>query len=246
MKEKSPAFQFYPKDFLTDMKVICMSHELRGMYITLLCIDWLEDGFPKDRMLSLCGGIAMGEDQHEVGINKVKFIVDSLAECFICHPSKKGFLTNKRLLKEREKQGLYRQKQKENADMRWHKPGNAVGLPNACSSSSSSSSTPVKRESFAPPTQLLIIEYFKEIGSNIQEADKFKNFYESKGWMVGKNKMKDWKAAARNWVSRDKKPGVQPAPAKALVFKKDPECPCCHGSGYVPNVPNVKCQWCWK
>jgi hypothetical protein len=29
---------------------------------------------------------------------------------------------------------------------------------------------------------------------------KFINFYESKGWMVGKNKMKDWKAAIRTWV----------------------------------------------
>ena len=31
------------------------------------------------------------------------------------------------------------------------------------------------------------------------------DFYESKGWMVGRSKMKDWKAAARNWAARDKK-----------------------------------------
>ena len=31
------------------------------------------------------------------------------------------------------------------------------------------------------------------------DAISFVNFYESKGWMVGKNKMKDWKAAIRNW-----------------------------------------------
>jgi hypothetical protein len=32
------------------------------------------------------------------------------------------------------------------------------------------------------------------------EAERFVNFYESKGWMVGKNKMKDWRAAVRNWA----------------------------------------------
>jgi len=30
-------------------------------------------------------------------------------------------------------------------------------------------------------------------------AQQFFDFYESKGWMIGKNKMKDWKAAARRW-----------------------------------------------
>ena len=33
----------------------------------------------------------------------------------------------------------------------------------------------------------------------------FYDFYESKNWMVGKNKMKDWKAAIRTWERREKK-----------------------------------------
>jgi hypothetical protein len=32
-----------------------------------------------------------------------------------------------------------------------------------------------------------------------QQADKFWNFYESKNWMVGKNKMKNWKASIKTW-----------------------------------------------
>lgn len=36
------------------------------------------------------------------------------------------------------------------------------------------------------------------------DAESFYDFYESKGWMVGKNKMKDWKAAVRNWQRMDK------------------------------------------
>ncbi len=56
---------------------------------------------------------------------------------------------------------------------------------------------------FAPPTPDVISQYAKEKGISI-DADRFCDFYESKGWMVGKTKMKDWKAAARGWASRDK------------------------------------------
>ena len=44
--------------------------------------------------------------------------------------------------------------------------------------------------------------YCSERKNNI-DADNFINFYESKGWMVGKNKMKDWKACVRTWEMRD-------------------------------------------
>ena len=36
------------------------------------------------------------------------------------------------------------------------------------------------------------------------DADMFYNYYESNGWCVGKSKMKDWKAALRNWSRREK------------------------------------------
>jgi hypothetical protein len=36
------------------------------------------------------------------------------------------------------------------------------------------------------------------------DAISFVNFYESKGWMVGKNKMKDWRACVRTWEMRAK------------------------------------------
>ena len=40
---------------------------------------------------------------------------------------------------------------------------------------------------------------------NSIEAESFINFYDSKGWMVGKNKMKDWRACVRTWEMREKK-----------------------------------------
>ena len=51
---------------------------------------------------------------------------------------------------------------------------------------------------FKPPTFDEVSEYCIERKNNI-DVSKFVNFYESKGWMVGKNKMKDWKACVRTW-----------------------------------------------
>ena len=62
---------------------------------------------------------------------------------------------------------------------------------------------------FVPPTPSDVERYATEKGLRI-DADKFCDFYESKGWMVGKNKMKDWKAAVRGWCSRNKTDGSAP------------------------------------
>lgn len=61
-----------------------------------------------------------------------------------------------------------------------------------------------KRSVFKPPTSDDVMNYMNERGyQNYQEADKFCDFYASKGWLVGKTKMKDWKASVRQWISRN-------------------------------------------
>jgi hypothetical protein len=61
---------------------------------------------------------------------------------------------------------------------------------------------PKKRKSFNKPTVEQIKEYCKE-RNNTVDGETFFDFYESKGWLVGKTKMKDWKAAVRNWERSD-------------------------------------------
>jgi len=62
-----------------------------------------------------------------------------------------------------------------------------------------------KRESnrFTAPTISEIQQYAKEKKYVSFNAARFHAYYESNGWKVGKNKMKDWKAAARGWQSRE-------------------------------------------
>jgi hypothetical protein len=55
-----------------------------------------------------------------------------------------------------------------------------------------------ERSIFIEPTFNDILEYCMQRQNGI-DVNKFLNFYTSKGWMVGKNKMKDWKACVRSW-----------------------------------------------
>ena len=55
---------------------------------------------------------------------------------------------------------------------------------------------------FNKPKLSEVKDYCLERNNNI-DAEAFIDFYESKGWMVGKNKMKDWKAAVRTWEKKN-------------------------------------------
>ena len=58
---------------------------------------------------------------------------------------------------------------------------------------------------FAKPTVEEVAAYAAEKGYRGFDAERFWNFYESKGWMVGKNKMTNWKSAVSNWAGRDER-----------------------------------------
>ena len=64
---------------------------------------------------------------------------------------------------------------------------------------------PTKDSRNIPESIQEVITYFKGKGSNKREAERFYFYYESQGWRVGKNPMKDWRMAASGWISRNKK-----------------------------------------
>lgn len=63
-----------------------------------------------------------------------------------------------------------------------------------------------RKPAFAVPTQNEIYDHFliKQTAPSLalRESEKFFNYYESNGWIVGRAKMKNWKAAATNWINR--------------------------------------------
>lgn len=59
------------------------------------------------------------------------------------------------------------------------------------------------KEKFKKPTLEEVETYCKERNNNV-DPERFIDFYESKDWMIGKNKMKDWKACIRTWENKTK------------------------------------------
>lgn len=63
--------------------------------------------------------------------------------------------------------------------------------------------TSKKSAKFSKPTVDELAAYAAERGATRFDAQRFYDWYESNGWKVGRNPMRDWKAAVRNWIARD-------------------------------------------
>ena len=118
--KRSPAFQFYARDFLSSPKVDRMAMTERGAYITLLSRCWLDNGLPTD-LSELAYFCRMKPSQFERMWKNGK-----ISQCF---HERGGKLHNERLDVERKKQAHNRQRQTDNANARWQKRGNATEMP---------------------------------------------------------------------------------------------------------------------
>ncbi len=59
--------------------------------------------------------------------------------------------------------------------------------------------TKAQKKKFCKPTIEELSAYVDTLGCPTEEASKFFDYFESKGWLVGKAPMKNWQAAFRNW-----------------------------------------------
>ena len=103
-----------------------------------------------------------------------------------------------------------RKRNQDNARKRWDATASS-GIPNDTKNADSDSgsvsgSVTDKKEikGFVKPTIEQLKEYMSEQGMN-DIAENWLNHYEANGWMVGKVKMKDWKASVRTWKTNNLK-----------------------------------------
>jgi uncharacterized protein YdaU (DUF1376 family) len=143
---KSPAFQFYPNDFLGSGSVAAMTLEEVGAYWILLCYDWNEEGLPndRDRLSKWC----------RVSRKRFEAIWSVIGENFDLVDDR---WRNNRLQIERQKQAENRTKKKHAAEVRWNaSPVQVDSTCNArasdvqCSTSSTTSSTSVTTTATTP------------------------------------------------------------------------------------------------
>lgn len=80
-----------------------------------------------------------------------------------------------------------------------------------------------KPHGFTPPNIQDVRAYCKERGNKV-DPENFWDFYQAKNWMIGKNKMKDWKAAVRTWERSEPKQGRMSAKWQDHYNTWHPEC----------------------
>lgn len=110
------------------------------------------------------------------------------------------------------------EKQRRNASMRWHAVacgGTFGNAKNAKEKEKEKEKENIKerlpngnpKKVFSRPSPKEVNDYCRERGNNI-DGEAFVDYYNARGWMIGKNHMKDWKAAVRTWERnrRDERP----------------------------------------
>ena len=185
---KDPAVLFYTSDFLTGVRR--MNYEQVGKYITLLCMQHQYGSLTEKDMMHICG--TYDEDIW------LKF-----------EKTDAGFI-NKRMHEEAEKRKRYSESRRNNK-LNSTKKQYMINISSSYDKHMENENENdivirnkiQKGKGFVKPELFQVQNYFEEVGA-LPEAEGFFNYYESNGWKVGKNPMKDWQAASRNWIKNSK------------------------------------------
>jgi hypothetical protein len=190
---KDPAFLFYSSDFLTG--TMFMDNEQVGKFIRLMCAQHQKGRLTEKDMLKICG--THDEDIFE------KFALDGA-----------GLYYNERLEQEVEKRKAYSESRRNNRKKKEDMIDTSLSYVSHMENENENENIidnvvidkPIeeKPKRFTKPTIEQLEAYMEERGMN-NVANRFYDHYESNGWKVGKNSMKDWKASVRTWEPNHKK-----------------------------------------
>jgi len=195
---KDPAFLFYSSDFLTG--TLLMSMEQKGKFITLLCIQHQKGHLSEKDMLHICG--SYDEDVF------TKFQKDE-----------QGKFYNIRLEEEVDKRKAYSESRRNNRKKKEDMNNTSLSYVEHMENENENENLIEKKKvaRFQKPTIEQLKEYMSEQGMN-DIAENWLNHYEANGWMVGKVKMKDWKASVRTWKINQKNNSATPQVVHKKVF----------------------------
>lgn len=187
---KDPAVLLYTSDFLSS--TFTMSNEQVGMFIRLLCYQHQKGVLSEQDMMNIC-----------------KSYDETVFSKFV--KTDAGYINN-RMYEESEKRKKYSESRRNNK-VKGSEPKHMTNICESYDKHMENENEDVneviirnkiqKGRGFLKPELFQVQNYFEELG-NLNEADGFFNYYESNGWKVGKNPMKDWKAASRNWIKNSK------------------------------------------
>jgi uncharacterized protein YdaU (DUF1376 family) len=199
MSARSPSFQFYASDFLSDINVASMTFEERGVYITALCHAWLEGGIPADE-----------EELVRLFPGADRSAIARVSRCFSPAIANPSLLVNLRLEQERDKQVEWREKMSR---------AGQVGNEKRWKSNKSNRNSG-KSEVAASVAPVIAQRLPSDLSAIAQ--DRFSTFvFQSSNVMnVGKNEASDTEELNRDQNGKDKDhltPGSGPLSGSAMV-----------------------------
>jgi hypothetical protein len=197
--------QFQPDADLLDVRFQMMTPGERGVYWTIKLYLYANSGkcpFDEAMLSKVTGCENFGEIWEKIKINFV--IKDST----IRHKTiSKDLRKAKKFLQGQRRAGI------KGAKKRWGSYSEPNSKTIAKLSKVKLSKVKLSKEEesalakFQKPSAQDVSEYAEGIGFGQLNSQQFVDFYEAKGWMVGRNKMRDWRAAVRTWKARSQKEG---------------------------------------
>lgn len=216
---KDPAVLFYTSDFLTGTTLF--NYTEKGQYIQLLCLQHQSGHLTKEDIESITTSERV----------KAKFVL-----------ADDGKYHNIRMHNESLKRKAYSESRSENRKNKNISKSHDNHMKNTSktydkhmedenenedillnSNSENTKNINISKRKFKEPIVDELKDYIKEAQLNNTNAEAFLDFYQSKGWKVGSQPMKDWKAAARNWNRNQKKTINQNHDTRGFTDRKTPE-----------------------
>lgn len=217
-------FKFYGGEYLSDPKMLELRATERSCWLTLLCYASTsqipgEIRYLDEHRLMVMAGVQYGTSEWDV----TKGVLQKFEKLGMVKRDDNGMLTVCNFRKKQETAltvaERVRKHRERNANVTQVTNGNdytndreEVEVDIEVEKKRKEKKKRAERR-FAPPPLQEVSEYCKERNNGVN-AQKFLDFYTSKGWMVGKNKMKDWRAAIRTWEGDRASPEL-----KRKVFK---------------------------
>lgn len=222
---KDPAFLFYSADFF--MGTIGMTDAQVGQYIRLMCLQHQQGHLPESIIKSVAGNkpdaVLLSKFIQDEDGNYYNKRLEEETE-------KRNNYTQSRRKNARSKKSdddTRADAQEEQSDSKKDGDGRSIceayakhmpkhmeneneneniyispSLGNQDSNESMTVKKQPAQKRFKPPDLEQVMQYCRERNNRV-DPEKFINHYTSNGWKVGRNPMKDWKAAVRNWEKND-------------------------------------------
>lgn len=188
---KDPAFLFYPGDYLRDTQ--CLSEKSQVAYDRIMC-EHMRNICISQQQLNFFTKRLTDEEKTEL-----MFLLTEVNEGFQITWVADSILKRRSYSDSRRKNRTSKPKNTSSTyDLHME---NEIEIENEDINGVEEKRVTEKKETkkrFTPPTFEEVLSYCNERENNV-DPKKWFDFYSSKGWMIGKNKMKDWKAAIRTW-----------------------------------------------